>query len=192
MLRSYAAVNGLNLYYEIHGAGPGEPLILLHGGLGATEMFGEVLPLLSDVAGRDPVPLLARTAALLSEDAELLAGRVDGLPVQLEPQGARAGGGRAGLGRPELALDDDRPSVSLGDLPRDVEPQAETAEVVHRDGSLEAAEDALQILRTNTDAVVRHGEQPVRTVTPGRHMNLRLAGAVELDGVGQQVLQQLT
>src|ERR1700716_2442990 len=41
----YAPVNGLNLYYEIHGIG--EPLILLHGGLGATEMFGEILPLLS-------------------------------------------------------------------------------------------------------------------------------------------------
>jgi pimeloyl-ACP methyl ester carboxylesterase len=41
----YAAVNGLNLYYEIHGTG--EPLILLHGGVGATEMFGEILPLLS-------------------------------------------------------------------------------------------------------------------------------------------------
>jgi pimeloyl-ACP methyl ester carboxylesterase len=41
----YAAVNGINLYYEIHGSG--EPLILLHGGLGATEMFGEVVPLLA-------------------------------------------------------------------------------------------------------------------------------------------------
>ena len=41
----YAPVNGLRLYYEIHGAG--EPLILLHGGLGATEMFGRILPLLS-------------------------------------------------------------------------------------------------------------------------------------------------
>ena len=30
----YAAANGINLYYEIHGAG--EPLILLHGGLGST------------------------------------------------------------------------------------------------------------------------------------------------------------
>src|SRR5713101_3565134 len=38
---SYACVNGLNLYYEIHGAG--EPLILLHGGVGAIQMFGEVL-----------------------------------------------------------------------------------------------------------------------------------------------------
>ena len=42
----YAPVNGLNLYYEIHGTG--EPLILLHGGLGATEMFGGILPLLSN------------------------------------------------------------------------------------------------------------------------------------------------
>jgi pimeloyl-ACP methyl ester carboxylesterase len=41
----YAPANGLNLYYEIHGTG--EPLILLHGGLGATELFGEILPLLS-------------------------------------------------------------------------------------------------------------------------------------------------
>jgi alpha-beta hydrolase superfamily lysophospholipase len=41
----HAKVDGLNLYYEVHGAG--EPLILLHGGLGATEMFAAVLPLLS-------------------------------------------------------------------------------------------------------------------------------------------------
>jgi pimeloyl-ACP methyl ester carboxylesterase len=42
----YAPINGLNLYYEIHGTG--EPLILLHGGLAATEMFGEVMPALSN------------------------------------------------------------------------------------------------------------------------------------------------
>lgn len=34
----YADVNGIKLYYEIHGSG--RPLILLHGGLGAIEMFG--------------------------------------------------------------------------------------------------------------------------------------------------------
>src|SRR5438067_6154146 len=38
----YAAVNGIKLYYETHGAG--RPLILLHGGLGSGEMFGPVLP----------------------------------------------------------------------------------------------------------------------------------------------------
>jgi pimeloyl-ACP methyl ester carboxylesterase len=41
----YAHVNGLEMYYEIHGTG--EPLILLHGVVGAIEMFGEVLPLLA-------------------------------------------------------------------------------------------------------------------------------------------------
>jgi pimeloyl-ACP methyl ester carboxylesterase len=40
-----APVNGLRMYYEMHGVG--DPLILLHGGLGSSEMFGEVLPLLS-------------------------------------------------------------------------------------------------------------------------------------------------
>lgn len=39
-------VNGVNYYYEIHGAG--EPLLLLHGGLGSIDMFGPVLPQLAD------------------------------------------------------------------------------------------------------------------------------------------------
>jgi tRNA(Ile)-lysidine synthase len=46
----------------------------------------EILPLLADVAGRDPVPLLARTAALLADDAELL----DLLARDLDPTDARA------------------------------------------------------------------------------------------------------
>lgn len=41
-----ADVNGINLYYETHGSG--RPLILLHGGLGSGEMFGPVLPMLTD------------------------------------------------------------------------------------------------------------------------------------------------
>jgi pimeloyl-ACP methyl ester carboxylesterase len=42
---TYADVNGIKLYYEIHGAG--RPLILLHGGLGAIEMFGPNLATLA-------------------------------------------------------------------------------------------------------------------------------------------------
>src|SRR5499433_843168 len=41
----YAEVNGLNLYFETHGAG--RPLILLHGGLGSGEKFGPILPALT-------------------------------------------------------------------------------------------------------------------------------------------------
>jgi pimeloyl-ACP methyl ester carboxylesterase len=43
---AYAEVNGVNLYYEIRGTG--RPLILLHGGLGSGEMFGPILPTLSE------------------------------------------------------------------------------------------------------------------------------------------------
>ena len=45
---SYADVNGIHLYYEEHGAGPGQvPLVLLHGGLHGGEMYGQILPLLA-------------------------------------------------------------------------------------------------------------------------------------------------
>lgn len=42
----YAHVNGLKMYYEVHGSG--EPLVLLHGGAGAIEIFAEILPALAD------------------------------------------------------------------------------------------------------------------------------------------------
>ena len=42
----YAEVNGINLYYETHGAG--QPMLLLHGGLASSEMFGPILPILAD------------------------------------------------------------------------------------------------------------------------------------------------
>ena len=41
----YADVNGLHLYYEIHGRG--RPMILLHGGLASSETFGPIMPMLS-------------------------------------------------------------------------------------------------------------------------------------------------
>src|SRR5919199_4740760 len=43
----YASVNGLNMYYEVHGAG--RPLVLLHGALSAIgTSFGKVLPSLAE------------------------------------------------------------------------------------------------------------------------------------------------
>lgn len=42
----YVAANGLDYYYEI--SGEGEPLLLLHGGLGSTDMFKPVMPALTE------------------------------------------------------------------------------------------------------------------------------------------------
>src|SRR5215467_16284871 len=45
-INGYAPVNGLNMYYEIHGEG--SPLVLIHGG-GSTiqTTFGTILPMLA-------------------------------------------------------------------------------------------------------------------------------------------------
>lgn len=42
----YADVNGIRLYFERHGSG--RPMILLHGGLGSGDMFGPILPALTE------------------------------------------------------------------------------------------------------------------------------------------------
>jgi pimeloyl-ACP methyl ester carboxylesterase len=44
--RGHAAVNGINMYYEVHGPAAGVPLVLLHGGGSTIEVtFATVLPL---------------------------------------------------------------------------------------------------------------------------------------------------
>ncbi len=51
----YADVNGLKMYYEIHGKG--QPVVLLHGGFGTIDMFGPVLTALAEnhqVIGVEP------------------------------------------------------------------------------------------------------------------------------------------
>jgi pimeloyl-ACP methyl ester carboxylesterase len=67
----YIEANGVNYYYEIHGKG--EPLLLLHGGLGSIEMFGPVLPVLAegrqvigvDLHGHGRTPLGDRKISLI-------------------------------------------------------------------------------------------------------------------------------
>src|SRR5881392_4076853 len=108
---SYASVNGLNLYYEIHGTG--EPLILLHGGLGAIQMFGEVLPSLAQNRQVVAVDLQAhgRTADIDRPlSFELMAGDIAALIKHLgieeaDVMGNSLGGGvalRTAIQRPEV------------------------------------------------------------------------------------------
>ena len=76
----YAPVNGLQLYYEIQGAG--EPLILLHGGLGSTEMFRDLLPPLASARQVIAVDLQGhgRTADIARPlSYEAMAGDIGGL-----------------------------------------------------------------------------------------------------------------
>jgi pimeloyl-ACP methyl ester carboxylesterase len=41
----YVEANGVNYFYRVYGTG--EPLLLLHGGLGSTDMFAPILPILA-------------------------------------------------------------------------------------------------------------------------------------------------
>jgi pimeloyl-ACP methyl ester carboxylesterase len=97
----YASVNGLEMYYEITGSG--QPLILLHGGLGASEMFAALVPALAQSRQVITVDLQAhgRTAdidrpltfAALADDVAAL---VDELELgQVDLLGYSLGGGVA-------------------------------------------------------------------------------------------------
>ncbi len=75
--RGHAAVHGLSYYYEVHGQG--EPLLLLHGGLGSIDMFGANLPALAktrqviavDLHGHGRTALGDRTISYLDQGDDL-------------------------------------------------------------------------------------------------------------------------
>jgi pimeloyl-ACP methyl ester carboxylesterase len=73
------AVNGIAYYYELHGQG--EPLLLLHGGLGSLDMFAPILPQLAenrlviavDLQGHGRTPLGTRPFRLESLGDDMAA-----------------------------------------------------------------------------------------------------------------------
>ena len=75
----HAAIAGVNYYYEVRGEG--EPLLLLHGGLGSIDMFGPILPALwqsrqviaVDLHGHGRTPLGTRNIDLIDIGNDLAA-----------------------------------------------------------------------------------------------------------------------
>jgi pimeloyl-ACP methyl ester carboxylesterase len=95
------AINGVNYYYEVRGRG--EPLLLLHGGLGSIDMFGPALNKLAesrlviavDLQGHGRTPLGARPFRLesMGDDMATLTKRL-GHP-QVDVMGYSLGAGVA-------------------------------------------------------------------------------------------------
>jgi pimeloyl-ACP methyl ester carboxylesterase len=97
----HVQANGVNYYYEIRGSG--EPLLLLHGGLGSIEMFGPVMPILAegrqviavDLHGHGRTPLGDRPISLIDQGDDMAA-LLDSLGVrQADVMGYSMGGGVA-------------------------------------------------------------------------------------------------
>src|SRR4051812_13612460 len=81
----HVAANGINYYYEIHGAG--EPLLLLHGGLGSIDMLRPLLPALSKNRRVIAVDLQGHGRTALGDRPISLIGMGDDMAVILKSLG---------------------------------------------------------------------------------------------------------
>lgn len=78
-------IDGVTYYYEIHGAG--EPLLLLHGGLGSIDMFGPVLAKLAETRQVIGVDLHGHGRTTLGDRPVDLAAQGDDLAALLAQLG---------------------------------------------------------------------------------------------------------
>jgi pimeloyl-ACP methyl ester carboxylesterase len=81
----YIEANGVNYYFAIYGQG--QPLLLLHGGLGSIDMFGPVLPHLAESRQVIAVDLHGHGRTALGDRAINLIDIGDDLAVLLEELG---------------------------------------------------------------------------------------------------------
>jgi pimeloyl-ACP methyl ester carboxylesterase len=107
----YVESNGVNYYYEV--SGKGEPLLMLHGGLGSTGMFAPILPAFTehrqviavDLHGHGRTTLGTRKISLpdIGDDMAVVLGRLG--VTQADVLGYSFGGGvafRLAVQHPEL------------------------------------------------------------------------------------------
>ena len=137
----YAKVNGVNLYYETHGAG--HPLVLLHGGLMSGETFGPVLPMLAerhqvvtvDLQGHGRTADIDRPidVRLMADD---IAGLVDHLQLEKPDVVGHSLGGGVALHAASKYPDKFRRLVSAS---ANIRPDAIYPEIRARQGQVNAA-----------------------------------------------------
>lgn len=107
----HVQANGVSYYYEIHGQG--EPLLLLHGGLGSIDMFGPVLPALAqnrqvigiDLHGHGRTALGDRPISLIDMGDDVAVVLRELGYAQVDAMGYSMGGGvafRLAVQHPEL------------------------------------------------------------------------------------------
>jgi pimeloyl-ACP methyl ester carboxylesterase len=87
MTKGYVTANGANYYYEIHGNG--EPLLLLHGGLGSIDMFEPDLAALAKHAQVIAVDLYGHGRTALTDRSISLVDLGDDMALVLQGLGVR-------------------------------------------------------------------------------------------------------
>src|SRR5947209_2114816 len=137
------------------------------------------------------VSVIRRTSPGLSSTSRMSMGRAsDGSPMAALLTGREGEVKAAPPAR--FRFGPDAPAVALDHLFADGQPDARTRVLLAVVQALEDQENALGVLRLDADAVVAHPKEPVTVLAAGADVDPgRLAVLAELDGVAEQVLEQL-